>query len=132
MIRWADGEDAGKGLIDRNRTVQLAVDQLNEQRIVFNGTKEDWQPFFDHCMNIYRVKEIIGDENDPQYGWRWVWKRKGPDHWFMSMIYALVGMDKYGTDIATIITKNSLPITIGSNANGSMQGGGMLKYGRPL
>lgn len=132
LIRWGEGEEAGKVLVDRNRTVQLAVDQINEQRITFNGTKEDWEPFFEHCMNIYRVKEITGDENDPQYGWRWVWKRKGPDHWFMSMIYALVGMDKYGTDIATIIKRDNLPITIGSNVDGSMQGGGMLKYGRPL
>lgn len=103
LIRWGKDNEFGKVLVDRNRTVQLAVDQLNEQRIQFNGSKEDWTPFFEHCMNVYRVKEVSGDENDPQYGWRWVWKRKGPDHWFMSMIYALVGMDKYKEDQATII-----------------------------
>ena len=107
LIRWGENEEYGKVLVDRNRTIQLAVDQLNDQRILFNGTKEDWQPFFEHCMNIYRVKEITGDENDPQYGWRWVWKRKGADHWFMSMIYGLVGMDKFGQGLAEIIHKNS-------------------------
>lgn len=106
IIRWGENEEYGKVLVDRNRAVQLAVDQLNEQRILFNGTKEDWMPFFEHCLNIYRIKEITGEENDPQYGWRWVWKRKGPDHWFMSMIYALVGMDKYGEDLATIVKKD--------------------------
>ena len=105
LIRWGENEEAGKVLVDRNRTVQLTVDELNEKRISFNGTKEDWDPFFEHCMNIYRVKEITGDENDPQYGWRWVWKRKGPDHWFMSMIYARVGMDKYGGEPATVVKK---------------------------
>lgn len=131
LIRWGEDKEYGKVLVDRNRTVQLAVDQLNEQRILFNGSKEDWQPFFDHCTNIYRVKEITGDENDPQYGWRWVWKRKGPDHWFMSMIYALVGMDKFGGDLAQIIKRESSGIVIGSGVDGSITPG-MLKYGRPL
>ena len=106
LIRWGDDEELGKVLVDRNRTIQLTVDQINEQRITFNGTKEDWQPFFEHCLNIYRIKEITGEENDPQYGWRWVWKRKGPDHWFMSMIYALVGLDRYGGEEAQIIPRN--------------------------
>jgi len=106
LIRWGENDEHGKVLVDRNRTIQLAVDQLNEQRIMFNGSSEDWQPFFEHCLNVYRVKEISGkDENDPQYGWRWVWKRKGADHWFMSLIYALVGMDKFSEDLAQIINK---------------------------
>lgn len=101
LSRWGEGDEFGKVFVDRNRTIQLIVDQIREQRLTFNGSKEDWKPFFDHAMNIYRVKDIQGqDENDPQYGWRWVWKRKGPDHWFMSLVYALVGMDKYGsTDV---------------------------------
>jgi hypothetical protein len=48
------------------------------------------------------------------------------------MIYALVGMDKFGGDLAQIIKRENTGIVIGSNADGSMQGGGMLKYGRPL
>lgn len=107
-IRWAENDENGKVLVDRNRMIQLVVDQINEQRIVFNGTKEDWQLFFQHCLNIYRVKEITGDENDPQYGWRWVWKRKGPDHWFMSMVYSIVGLDRFGQDLAQIIHKDSV------------------------
>lgn len=112
IIRWIDEEDGQsveKVLVDRNRMVQIVVDQTREQRLTFNGTKEDWQPFFAHAMNIYRVKEIQGqDENDPQYGWRWVWKRKGPDHWFMSMVYALVGLDRWGEEAAIIIKKDVL------------------------
>lgn len=108
MIRWGDGQEFGKVLVDRNRMIQMVVDQMNEQRVVFNGTSEDWQPFFNHCLNIYRVKEIIGEENDPQYGWRWVWKRKGDDHWFMSLVYALVGFDKYAEQLATVIGQNPI------------------------
>jgi len=128
LIRWGENAEFGKVLVDRNRTIQLAVDQLNEQRILFNGSKEDWQPFFDHCLNIYRVKEVQGDdENDPQYGWRWVWKRKGPDHWFMSMIYALVGMDKYSESQAEIIKAGPAFGVRGSNVNGDVYGGRFIR-----
>lgn len=108
LIRWGEGDEYGKVLVDRNRVVQLAVDQINEQRMIFNGSKDDWQPFFEHALNIYRVKDIMGqDENDPQYGWRWIWKRKGPDHWFMSLIYALVGFDRFQEDLAQVVSKKS-------------------------
>jgi hypothetical protein len=74
MMRWGENEEYGKVLVDRNRLVQMIVDYIGEQRILFNGSREDWQPFFEHAMNVYRVKDIQGeDENDPQYGWRWVW-----------------------------------------------------------
>lgn len=105
LIRWGEDDEYGKVLVDRNRVIQLTVDQLNEARMAFNGSLEDWQPFFDHCLNIYRVKEYVGEETDPQYGWRWVWKRKGPDHWFLSMIYALVGIDKFSEELAQIVSK---------------------------
>ena len=104
LIRWGEKLEHGKVLVDRNRMFQLVVDQINEQRLIFNGTKEDWQSFFEQCLNIYRVKEITGDENDPQYGWHWVWKRKGPDHFFLSLIYALVGLDKFGQGHAKMFT----------------------------
>lgn len=108
LIRWGEDDESGKVLVDRNRVIQMAVDEIKEQRMVFNGTKEDWQPFFKHALNIYRVKDISGeDENDPQYGWRWVWKRKGPDHFFLSFIYALIGFDRFQEDLAQIVTKKS-------------------------
>lgn len=109
LIRWGEDEEFGKVLVDRNRVIQMAVDEIKEQRMTFNGTKKDWKPFFDHALNIYRVKEISGqDENDPQYGWRWVWKRKGPDHFFLSFIYALIGFDRFQDDLAQIVGKKNM------------------------
>jgi hypothetical protein len=125
LIRWGEGDEHGKVLVDRNRAIQLAVDQLNERRIAFNGSHDDWQEYFEHWLNIYRVKEIeIGEENDPQYSWRWVWKRKGPDHWALSTIYALVGMDRYAEEMAEIIHKDRFMagVPIGSRADGVITG----------
>lgn len=109
LIRWVDEEDGKrvcKVLVDRNRMIQSVVDEWSEQRFPIYGNKEDWKPFFKHCLNIYRVKEIQGqDENDPQYNWRWVWKRKGPDHWMLSTVYARVGLDRFSQDLARVVHK---------------------------
>lgn len=104
LIRWGENDEYGKVQVDRNRMVQLVVDQINETRLTFNGQKQDWQLFFNHALNIYRTKEMT-DENEPTYGWRWVWMRKGADHWFMSMVYGLVGLDKFGEDLASFIKR---------------------------
>lgn len=105
LIKWGEKDEDGKVSADRNRCIQMLVDEIKDKRVRFNGTKEDWEPFFAHAMNIYRVKEIQGqDENDPQYGWRWVWKRKGADHWFMAMTYARIGLDRFAEEPAIIIS----------------------------
>jgi len=131
LIRWGENEEYGKVLVDRNRVAQLAVDQFNEVRLIINGTKEDWQPFFNHCLNIYRVKEIT-DENEPTYGWRWVWKRKGPDHWFMSMLYGLVGMDRFAESLATIVSskdKFMAGVPVGSTQSGAIPAARIIRNG---
>ena len=128
LIRWGEAEEYGKVLVDRNRVMQLAVDQINETRLMFNGSVEEWQPFFNHALNIYRTKEIT-DENEPTYGWRWVWKRKGPDHWFLSMVYALIGMDKYAEDLAQIVSKDNFMdgVRTGSDILGNVKGSRFIK-----
>lgn len=122
LIRWGEGEEVGKVLVDRNRMIQLMVDEFNDGRATVNGTVSDWQPWFNHWLNIYRVKEITGEENDPQYGWRWVWKRKGADHWALSSVYARIGLDRFSQQGATFIKKDSFManVPIGSNADGSI------------
>lgn len=105
MAKWGDDDEDGKVMVDRNRTIQQIVEELKDQRFPVWGTKEDWQPYFNHCLNIYRVQEIKGEEGDPQYNWQWVWKRKGPDHWFMATVYARVGLERFAQDLAQIIHK---------------------------
>ena len=58
-----------------------------------------------------------------QDGWRWVWKRKGADHWFMSMIYAFVGLDKFGGEEAQVIARDNRflqGVVRGSMADGTI------------
>lgn len=102
LIKWGSDQEAGKVLVDRNRMMQLLVDEIMEKRLVINGTVEEWQPWFNHWLNIYRAKELE-DANEPTYGWRWVWKRKGADHWAMSCLYARIGFDRFQDAMATIV-----------------------------
>lgn len=106
IIRWAEGEEYGKVLVDRNRAIQIVVDEIEDKRFPIWGSKEDWQPYFNHWLNIYRVREHKGELDDPQYNWRWVWRRKGPDHWSMATVYMRVGLDRFAQDLAQVISKN--------------------------
>lgn len=106
IIRWAEGDEYGKVLVDRNRAIQSVVDEIKDKRFPVWGSKEDWTPYFAHWLNIYRVRETQGEVDDPQYNWRWVWKRKGADHWALATIYMRVGLDRFGQDLATVISKD--------------------------
>lgn len=108
IIRWAHNDEEGKVLVDRNRAIQLVVDEIKDQRFPIWGNTDEWQPYFDHWLNIYRVQEIQGEEGDPQYNWRWVWKRKGADHWALATVYARVGLDRFGQDLAQVIHKGNV------------------------
>ena len=63
LVQWKDEDGDIKVYLDRNRFVQACVDEIKEVRMTFNGKLDDWQSFFKHALNIYRVKEITGDEN---------------------------------------------------------------------
>ncbi len=108
IIRWATNDEDGKVLVDRNRAIQLIVDEFKEQRFPIYGNKDDWQDYFNHWLNIYRVQETQGDDGDPQYNWRWVWKRKGADHWALATVYARVGLDRFAQDLAQVIHKGNV------------------------
>lgn len=90
VIQWGEKEELGKVTVDRNRMLQLMVEQMREgDRIKLNGTREEWKPFAEHFGNIFRVKE------ETPYGIEYKWERKGADHWVHSLLYALVGWDRW-------------------------------------
>ncbi len=103
MIKWGENQDFGVVVVDRNRMIQMIVEQMREYgRFRLNGTKEDWQELADHFGNIYRtVKET-------PFGAEYIWERNGPDHYVHALLYALVGLDKFAEARATIINMDSL------------------------
>jgi hypothetical protein len=106
IIRWGEGDEHGRVMVDRNRAIQIVVDEIKDRRFPIYGSRDDWQPYFNHWLNIYRTRDIQGEEGDPQYNWRWIWKRKGADHLALATIYMRVGLDRFAQDLAQVITAN--------------------------
>ena len=109
MIKWGQGDDYGIVTVDRNRMIQMIVEQLKDLgRIRFNGTKEEWIEFADHFNNIYREWVVtpnnVGKDDTSLYGDKFVWKRTGDDHFLHCLLYTLVGLDKFSRMKATIMS----------------------------
>lgn len=112
LIQWGEDTEYGKVVVDRNRMITLMVEQLRDiGRIPLNGTPEEYSTFASHFGNLYReriVTKQAKDKDDRElYGADFVWKRNGPDHFAHSLLYALVGLQRYGGDLAKIVDKNA-------------------------
>lgn len=108
IVRWGDNEEYWKVSVDRNRMITLMVEQLRDiGRLRINGTRDEWADFASHFGNIYREKisSIQNPERDDRslYGTEYVWKRNGPDHYVHALLYAIVGLQRYGGEPAKII-----------------------------
>lgn len=101
IIQWGKDQEYGKVVADRNRLIQLFIDEMLDRRITFNGTEGEWQDYIVHWMNIYRTWEENG------LGVReFKWERQGPDHWMHCSIYCRIGLSKYSESMATIVEPN--------------------------
>lgn len=108
LVEWGENEEYWKVRVDRNRMMTLMVEQLRDVgRIILNGTKEEWAEFAAMFGNIYREKIVVDDKKGKDdaslYGQQYVWKRKGPDHFAHALLYALVGLQRYGGEPAKIV-----------------------------
>lgn len=98
IISWGKDMEYGKVVADRNRLIQLFIDEMLDKRVSFNGTESEWQEYITHWMNIYRTWEenALGVKE-------FKWERQGPDHWVHATVYARIGLDKYNQTKAKIV-----------------------------
>ncbi len=113
LVQWGTDDEYGKVQVDRNRMLTLVVEQLRDTgRIRLNGTKDEWADFAAQFNNIYRekvvVKEMKDKDNKELYGAEYVWKRNGHDDYVHALLYAIVGLQKYGGELAKIIDTDSV------------------------
>lgn len=119
LIRWGEKiEELGTVTVDRNRMFQLMVEQLRDiGRIRLNGTLAEWKPWAEQFDNVYRelkvVKNAIGKDISTNYGAELIWKRNGPDHFCHTLLYCMVGMDRFGAEPAAFVKRGgamNLPV----------------------
>lgn len=85
--KW--NEDTGMVNTDRNKAIQLLVDEFSEKRIPLFGGQANWDMYGDHWGHLYR--ELEEDERGRR---RYIWKRNGADHLALATVYWRIGMDK--------------------------------------
>ena len=113
LADWGNDEEYWKVKVDRNRMMTLLVEQLRDVgRIRLNGTPDEWAEFAEMFGNIYRerieTKETKGKDDRKLYGNEYVWKRNGPDHFCHALLYAIVGLQRYGGEAAKIVGSHPL------------------------
>lgn len=98
IINWGKNDEYGKVVADRNRLIQLFIDEMVDKRITFNGTESEWQNYIAHWMNIYRTWEenALGVKE-------FKWERQGADHWVHATMYARIGLSKFSDTKAKIV-----------------------------
>lgn len=101
LVEWGENDEYWKVRVDRNRMITLMVEQLRDiGRVRLNGTRDEWAEFASHFGSLYRekliVKEVRGKDNRELYGAEYVWKRNGPDHFAHALLYAIVGLQRFG------------------------------------
>ncbi len=109
LIRWGKGVETGSVLVDRNRMMQVVIDELNEMRLPIFGTRDEWEPMVEHFMTLYRVTEQ-NSLGTPEFSWE---TNNGQDHFAHALVYCRVGMAKKGLSPGSIVMKDKLQVPRG-------------------
>lgn len=117
LIRWGEKDESGNVLVDRNRMIQLTIDEARSRAFrIYNGTRADWHDYWLHWSHIYRVweEDALGK---PTY----TWLRDGRDDWVHATIYWRVGIDRFGTSGAIVgVSPTPEPNSYMLNPDGSV------------
>lgn len=91
LVDWGKKDEDGKVIADRNRVIQMLMDEFKSRRIPLKGNRLDWYEMWQHIANMYRTvdEDQLGNE-------RIVWQRNGADHLFLAAVYWRIGMEKFG------------------------------------
>jgi len=101
IIRWGENAEYGRVTVDRNRALQMLIDEMTDKRITFNGTESDWHEYIIHWLNIYRVwdEDVLGMPT-------FKWEGNDPDHLVHATNYWRIGMDKFGKEQGGFISND--------------------------
>lgn len=127
MVEWGENDELGTVRVDRNQYFQWMVEQLRDTgRIRLNGKPEEWEDWAGMFDNVYREIKVAldkpGKDVATNYGAELIWKRNGPDHYCHTLLYALVGLERYGSATASFIKRDSTHFPIASRVNNTIPG----------
>lgn len=96
LIRWKD--DDGTVIADRNKLIQLCIDEYIERRMPVYGTPEDWHEFMIEWLGMYRTEEL-SDVGPPVFEWHK--PSSGRCDYPFAQVYLRIGLDRFNENSAT-------------------------------
>lgn len=99
LVKWGKQDEHGAVTADRNRMIQLCVDEFRDKRVPVHGTEGDWYEYFLDWNNLSRIKVLDPDTNQTK-GFKWV--RSGRDHRALATVFWRVGMSRFAGSGAII------------------------------
>jgi hypothetical protein len=99
LVRWGSGKEYGNVITERNRTIQMIIDEFNDKRIPIQGTLGDWRNYIKHWLTLYKLEktDALGT---PTFSWE---SSNGMDHWVHATVYWRVGMERFGGGDAKVL-----------------------------
>lgn len=92
LVQWSDKD--GTVTADRNKLIQLVVDEFTERRIPLNGTESEWYDVWLEWQGMYRTLETSDVGPDVH---EWHKPSSGRCDYPFAMVYWRVGMDRFAT-----------------------------------
>jgi len=92
LMTWGKGDEHGAVIVDRNRMIQLVVDEFRNARIPVHGTMDDWFEYWLDWNNLAKMKVLDPDTNSVK-GYKWI--RSGRDHRALATVFWRVGMSRF-------------------------------------
>lgn len=103
LVKWGNGDEHGAVQADRNRMIQLVVDEFRDKRVPVHGTESDWYEYWLDWNNLAKIKVLDADTNAVK-AYKWV--RSSRDHRALATVFWRVGMSRFSTG-GTIIAPST-------------------------
>ncbi len=101
LIKYGDGEEYGRVMVDRNRLIQLVVDEMNNKLYSLNGDLNKWWNLWLHWSHMFRT--IAEDKLGNLV---YVWERSDRNDYALAMCYWRVGTDRFAQSESTFEGKS--------------------------
>jgi len=92
LAKWGKGDEQGAVTADRNRCIQLTVDEFRTKRIPVHGTEQDWFEYWLDWNNLAKMK-VLDPETNAIKGYKWI--RSGRDHKSLATVLWRIGMMRF-------------------------------------
>jgi hypothetical protein len=97
IIRWKDEDGTVVG--DRNKLIQMVVDEFGEKRIPVFGSEADWTDYWLEWAGMYRTVDSDNALQVPKFTWNK--PASGRCDYPFATVYWRIGMDRFMQNAAT-------------------------------